>query len=271
MPPTAVHGLIGWIIGKTTAKITHVEKHEADMITGAVLGSVVPDLDLIFLSMPIALYSLLVTGSVDWESASVVHRTITHSILTIMIILLLSRWLIARRRDLALTFHSRGGQRFAMNIPFVLLGMSIGMFFHSLADLFYIGDIALFWPLLANRYSVVNVPLSDVDISTQLMFAIVDSAPEPFWWLLFIWWTHQRYHNISTTERRWLALAIGYLAYITAFFIMALLNPPDLTELLLTAFLAGAIWMYLLTTVVVWQYKELFYLSGSNRQAPSSS
>ncbi len=258
MPPTAVHGLIGFIFGRAI-KQRASHHRSSDILFGAVMGSVIPDLDLVLLAMPTAIYTLLSTGSPDWEAAEAVHRTITHSLISILIIFFLSLVLMARKQARLLQFQARNGKVFSMNIAHVLLGISIGMLIHSTADLFYVSDVALFWPLLPDRYSVVNISFFKLDSFMQRMFAIFDSLPEPFWWLFFVFWSHRATQNFSPVDRKWMVVAVGFLAWICAFFIMALFIPNDLTEPLLTIFLAGAIWMYLLTPFVVWHYKELFY------------
>ncbi len=259
MPPTAVHGMIGYVLGKTQSKKN--KDHAPDLIFGSIIGSVAPDLDLLLLSMPIALYTF-VTGKIDWELAASAHRTITHSFITISVIFLLGIFLKKKKRhQLQVTFTSRNGKMLKINVPTLLLGIVLGMSFHSIADLFYVSDVALFWPIIPTRLSIFNIDFFELDPFIQRMFAIFDSLPEPLWWLGFVWWSHRIHQNFNRKDKYWILLASGYLLLFFISVAIAFVLPDHHTETFLSILLIPGIWMYLLTTVVVWQYKEIFYIS----------
>ncbi len=251
------------MIGFLTGRLFHTKSRnqgKSDIFLGLVLGSVAPDLDLVLLSTPIAMYMLL-KGTIDWNEVSTVHRTVTHSMITSIVILGISFLLMRSQRMSHLNFQTLDHEPLTINLPLLLLGFSIGMTMHALTDLFYISDVALFWPILPNRQSFFHVSFFSLDPFFQRIFIILDVLPEPAWWLTLVLWSHRTKNNLSSNDRKWLVLATIYLAFIIAFLIVAFFIPNEFTEPFLILFLSLTIWMYILTVLVVWHYKELFYVS----------
>lgn len=117
---------------------------------GAVIGAILPDVDIIIMA-----FAYLVIG----ESAAVIHRSLTHSLLFLFLI---------------------PGIIISMNyIPFIkkkydydFLGFGLGLFFgmatHILLDMLYITGVILLWPFYNELIGFPIVPFESFDTSIAI-------------------------------------------------------------------------------------------------------
>nr|MDO8134593.1 metal-dependent hydrolase [Candidatus Njordarchaeum guaymaensis] len=133
---TGLHGLIGlglawWASDKKpmNKSPTHVGK------LSFVLGNMIPDLDLLG-----SIY-FVVTGQ-GLAAAVSVHRTYSHSLITIGIITFLGFIIGAVWKD-------------KRQFQWILVGLGLGMLTHDLFDLPYMVGISLFWPIVTDRIGLV--------------------------------------------------------------------------------------------------------------------
>ncbi|MHA2305178.1 MAG: metal-dependent hydrolase, partial [Candidatus Hodarchaeales archaeon] len=134
MPPTGLHGLLGLFIA---SKIKPDHKYSR---LGVVWGSVMPDLDLI----GSVLIFIFTGGNIEVPIAF--HRSITHSLILIALIFIIA--FIGRYMAL---------DKQKIYFPFIL-GLSSGMFFHVILDMFYFSGVTLFWPLQPITEKIIIIP-----------------------------------------------------------------------------------------------------------------
>ena len=166
MPPTGLHGLLGLIIaGKINSKPSKV---------GFAWGSVFPDLDLILSAIAFILTQ-------DRDFTIYMHRSVTHSVIIILLILFCGYCISFLRK-----------QRFQNLIPF-LIGLTTGMLLHVFLDFFYLGGVAIFWPLQAINERVTLIPFTFEDLSPVLndllskVIATLDGGFESIYFLIFVY------------------------------------------------------------------------------------
>ncbi|MFX0207450.1 MAG: metal-dependent hydrolase [Candidatus Hodarchaeota archaeon] len=140
MAPTGFHGLLGlWLASKLD------QKHKYARI-GLAAGSVIPDLDLLG-----SVLIFLVTS--DKELSIAFHRSVTHS-LVVIIILLTIFYLANLRFEHANTTY----------FPFII-GLILGMVIHITLDMFYFDGVTLFWPFQSIGRRTKIVPFTYEDLS----------------------------------------------------------------------------------------------------------
>lgn len=125
MAQNGLHGLIGLTLTRATGKTAH-EPGKAivakSFTYGFVTGNVLPDIDLVALG---------VTYLFDSELAMRMHRTATHSVLTIAVVTLSG----------ILLSTTKGGRSY-------FRGLGTGMLVHSFVDIFlWLSSIDILWPL----------------------------------------------------------------------------------------------------------------------------
>ena len=140
MVPTAFHGLLGLFLA---SRLNH--KYSYTKI-GLVAGSVLPDLDLLG-----SVLIFILTANIDLTIAF--HRSVTHSLVVIFLILFLS-YLATLRYESA---HS-------IYFPFIL-GLVSGMLIHIALDMFYFDGVTLFWPLQPLDDRIIILPFTYNDLS----------------------------------------------------------------------------------------------------------
>lgn len=145
MAPTGFHGLLGlFIASKLNPKYNYIK-------IGLVAGSVIPDLDL--------LGSILIfILTADTKLTIAFHRSVTHSLVVILSILLISYLANLRFESVHLIYF-----------PFIL-GFVAGMFIHITVDMFYFDGVTLFWPLQPLDERIVILPFTYNDLSPDLNY-----------------------------------------------------------------------------------------------------
>lgn len=165
MPPTGFHGLLGLLItGKINSRPGKV---------GMAWGSVFPDIDLIG-----SVIALLLTQ--DEEFTINIHRSFTHSFIVMGLILAIG-FILPRLTTM----------NYPNLLPFIV-GLVAGMFFHAVSDLFYLGGVALFWPLqpLNERITIIEYTFNNLspaynDLLAKVI-ATLDGGFESIYFLIFI-------------------------------------------------------------------------------------
>lgn len=164
MAPTGFHGLLGLLIA---SKLEN--KHSR---IGLVAGSVMPDLDL--------LGSVLIfILTADTELTIAFHRSVTHSLVVIMIILLITYLANLRYESVHLVYF-----------PFIL-GFLAGMLMHMILDMFYFDGITLFWPLQPLGERITILPFTYNDFSPDYnslqakIIGTIDGHAELVFYLVF--------------------------------------------------------------------------------------
>ena len=169
MPPTGFHGLIGLLIaGKLNSKPIKI---------GFAWGSVFPDLDLLG-----SIFAFLLTQNRDLTIY--MHRSVTHSIIIMLLILIGGYFVVSfqkyTHRDVYLDL-----------MPF-LLGLTTGMLLHVFLDFFYLGGVALLWPLqpMNERFILLDYTYEDLTpVYNNLLPKIVatlDGGFEAIYYLVFV-------------------------------------------------------------------------------------
>ncbi|UCE12312.1 MAG: metal-dependent hydrolase [Candidatus Heimdallarchaeota archaeon] len=167
MAPTGFHGLLGLILASLVDK-----KHQYVRI-GLVMGSVVPDLDVLG-SVLIFLFTA------NTELTIAFHRSVTHSLVLISLILVVAYFA-------SLWFVS------AKTIYFPLtIGLVIGMVLHVFLDLFYFDGVTLFWPFQHLDERIIVLPFTYEDLSpdfnflTSKIIGTLDGHFELIFYLMFV-------------------------------------------------------------------------------------
>lgn len=151
---TAVHGLIGiGIVALLTRYKPFGVKLSPWSKYGFVLGNILPDIDLL-------LCIALAFGGLGIEAAGAVHRTATHSFITIAAIILVG---------FAIGYWQKGKKW----IQSLFIALGLGMFTHVLFDL--PGPVSIFYPLITARIGVSPLQVTPLvgNISNALDFLFV--------------------------------------------------------------------------------------------------
>lgn len=183
MPPTGFHGLLGLILA------SKLDQKRENTKIGLVFGSVMPDLDLLG-----SVLLFILTNNKELTLAF--HRSVSHSIVIITIILLI---------NYLVTFFSDSAK--SSYFPFIL-GLIIGMLIHVALDMFYFEGVTLFWPLQAfgERVRLIQFTYKDLTPAFNSLEAKVigtlDGHFELIFYLVFVFLA-----NKYQTDQR---LTIGY-------------------------------------------------------------
>nr|MDO8099785.1 metal-dependent hydrolase [Candidatus Njordarchaeota archaeon] len=133
---TGLHGLVGLGVAGWTSKKKPMNVAPTPFgKLGYVMGNMIPDLDLLG-----SIY-FVVTGQ-GLAAAVSVHRTYSHSLITIAIIILLGLIIGRVWKD-------------KRNFQSILVGLGLGMLTHDLFDLPYMVGVSLLWPIVPDRIGLV--------------------------------------------------------------------------------------------------------------------
>ncbi|MHA1330216.1 MAG: metal-dependent hydrolase [Candidatus Hodarchaeales archaeon] len=166
MPPTGMHGLFGLFLA------SFIDGKHKYLKLGLVFGSVMPDLDLIG-----SVFIYILTS--DKNLTLAFHRSITHSFITMSVIIIIV--LILR------LFRNQKYEVFS----FFLFGLVVGMFLHSVADLFYLDGVSLFWPIqpFGDRLYLFDFTFEDLPKAFNSLAAkvigTIDAGFESVYFLVF--------------------------------------------------------------------------------------
>lgn len=168
MPPTGFHGILGLLIaGK-------IKKNYKYTRLGVVWGSVMPDLDLIG-----SVLLFIFTGG-NVETTIAFHRSVTHSLIVIMLIFLIAiifRYLTSDKNNDYFQF---------------LFGLVAGMLLHVILDMFYFSGVTLFWPIQPITEKTIIIPYTFDDLSPAYnslaakIIGTIDGYFEIVFYLVFI-------------------------------------------------------------------------------------
>jgi membrane-bound metal-dependent hydrolase YbcI (DUF457 family) len=170
LPPTGFHGLIG-IFGSS-----NISKEKGNERIAFFFGSVFPDLD-IFGS--ILLFFVGVVQGIPIielrESVVLFHRSATHSILLIFLLVIGG----------IILYYSKNKSR--ENYGKILIYFGIGIGIHVLFDFFYLDGVSVFWPFLSERvYLPLNLPiLEQLPDKIQRFYSAIDIAFDGIYWIIF--------------------------------------------------------------------------------------
>ena len=168
MPPTGFHGLLGLLLA---SKLD--QKHNYARV-GLAAGSVMPDLDI----LGSVLVFLLTT---DKGLTIAFHRSVTHSIVVIVIILIIS---------FLANLWSESAH--AIYFPFIL-GLIAGMLIHVVLDMFYFDGVTLFWPFqpFGDRTRIIPFTYEDLSPAFNTLVAKIigtlDGHFELIYYLIFVY------------------------------------------------------------------------------------
>ncbi|MHA1973989.1 MAG: metal-dependent hydrolase [Candidatus Hodarchaeales archaeon] len=191
MPPTGLHGLFGLFLASLIGR-----KHKY-LKLGLVFGSVMPDLDLLG-SVFIYVFTF------DKNLTLAFHRSITHSFVTMTFLLII-----------ALAFLVIKDQRFTI-FSFFLFGLVTGMFLHSIADLFYLDGVSLFYPLqpFGERVYLTNFTFEDLPIDFNFLAAkIIGTLDAGFEGIFFLVFAHYALKLQVDETKRFAILNKEFIVY----------------------------------------------------------
>jgi len=151
---TGLHGLVGINVALTTRGHNILgENATRTMRLGIVWGPIVPDIDLL-------ISIVIIAAGGNMQQALAPHRTLTHSLFTILILALIGLMLWKLN--------------WGTSIGGFLFGTAIGMLIHVLLDLPYEVGVSFLWPLTSERFGLLwALPgiWAYLDQTTDFLFA----------------------------------------------------------------------------------------------------
>lgn len=148
MAPTGFHGLLGLVLA---GRIDQTQKF---LRIGLVFGSVFPDLDLI----GSVLFYIVLQNK---DLAIGFHRSLTHSLFLIGVLILFIVLLKVYPNNKLL------------NYSIFFLGLTCGIFLHTLLDFFYFDGVSLLWPFqdFGERLYIFNFTYENFPTSYNSLIA----------------------------------------------------------------------------------------------------
>lgn len=168
MAPTGFHGLLGLFLASRLG-----ENHKYLKI-GLVAGSVIPDLDLLG-----SVLIFLLTA--EKEMAIAFHRSVTHSLVIIAIILITGYLTNFYFKSASIIYY-----------PFIV-GLTAGMFIHVALDMVYFDGVTLLWPFqpLGERTIILSFTYEDLSpIYNSLLAKIIGTLDGHFELVYFLVFAH---------------------------------------------------------------------------------
>jgi membrane-bound metal-dependent hydrolase YbcI (DUF457 family) len=183
MPPTGFHGILGLLL------CFRIDRKHKNFRIGLVWGLVIPDLDLLGSAL-----IFLLTLNTDLTLAF--HRSLTHSLITIICIL-----------GMAFLLQFKWPKARTTYFPLVL-GIISGMILHISLDMFYWDGVSILWPLqpFGERITIITFTYKDLSplynsLSSKLI-AIVDGHFELLFFL-FLSYLANKYNTNQQLFIRW--------------------------------------------------------------------
>lgn len=180
MPQNGIHAMVGVAARKWMPK-------REWLVLGVVLGNMFPDLDNLVVA-----FATLALGQSATEAGELYHRTFTHSIFTVIAVMLLF-YLVA-----AVTKNEKW-RNFG-------IGMGVGVLMHMLVDMaLWFNGVPLFWPLGSeiNFWSWFTVP--------EWLKIILDTAEFLAFGLYFLLLVSLSQRHNTDTERQGSTRIWGYV------------------------------------------------------------
>ena len=210
MPQAGMHALVGVLARRSTNK-------KSWLFLGVLLGSMLPDLDN---------YAVAV-ATVTGQDAHGLHRTFTHSVFTILVVLAV--------------FYAIGAVRKDVRWSNLGLGLGIGIGLHMALDLvLWFNGVSLFWPLGSELNFWANTTPPDIFVK------ILEPAEMLFFGLYFLW-LNRTAQSQNTDIPRQKTSRIWMIATLGLFVVFTVLGYMDIN--VTTVF--GALYLVALTAAFV--------------------
>ncbi|MHA1406957.1 MAG: metal-dependent hydrolase [Candidatus Heimdallarchaeaceae archaeon] len=132
----SVQGGFHLLVGLVLASLWNRQEYKF----AVVLGSILPDFDIFIVGVV-----YLIAGE---DAAMNIHRSFTHSLFSIGVIMLVC---------LSLHFLTRKKETVNFDFLGLAVGLGLGMTIHSILDLFYLSYVRLFWPFSMKKISYAFV------------------------------------------------------------------------------------------------------------------
>jgi len=195
---------------------------------GIVWGPILPDVDLL-------VSIVIIAARGNMQQALAPHRTLTHSLFTILAIALIGLllWRIGVSKSIG------GG----------LFGIAVGMFLHVLLDLPYEVGVSFLWPLTTQRFGLFW--------TLPGIWAYLDQTLDFLFAAIFFYALHVLARNYKTHERLLIPAAVASLI---AFIGMVAydLTAPSGDQWLLVYALVGLPFLILILTLP-WVNRRIIY------------
>jgi len=226
---TGLHGLVGIGVALATRGRTVLgDDGTRTMRFGIVWGPILPDVDLL-------VSIVIIAARGNMQQALAPHRTLTHSLFTILAIALIGLllWRIGVSKSIG------GG----------LFGIAVGMFLHVLLDLPYEVGVSFLWPLTTQRFGLFW--------TLPGIWAYLDQTLDFLFAAIFFYALHVLARNYKTHERLLIPAAVASLI---AFIGMVAydLTAPSGDQWLLVYALVGLPFLILILTLP-WVNRRIIY------------
>ena len=226
---TGLHGLVGIGVALATRGRTVLgDDGTRTMRFGIVWGPILPDVDLL-------VSIVIIAAGGNMQQALAPHRTLTHSLFTILAIALIGLllWRIGVSKSIG------GG----------LFGIAVGMFLHVLLDLPYEVGVSFLWPLATQRFGLFW--------ALPGIWAYLDQTLDFLFAAIFFYALHVLARNYKTHERLLIPAAVASLI---AFIGMVAydLTAPSGDQWLLVYALVGLPFLILILTLP-WVNRRIIY------------
>jgi len=153
---TGLHGFVGMAVALATGGRAPLgDAGTRTMRFGIVWGPILPDIDLL-------ISIVIIAAGGNMQQAVAPHRTLTHSLFTILALALIG----------LLLWRTRWSE----SVGSGLFGISVGMLIHILLDLPYEVGISLLWPLTTERFGLIwSLPgfWAYIDQTMDFLFAAI--------------------------------------------------------------------------------------------------
>jgi len=181
---TGLHGLVGIGVALATRGRTFLgDAGTRTMRFGIVWGPLLPDVDLL-------ISIVIIAAGGNMQQAVAPHRTLTHSLFTILALALVGLLLWRTRWS-----ESVGGG---------LFGIAVGMLIHILLDLPYEVGISLLWPLATERFGLIW--------ALPGIWAYLDQTMDFLFAAIFFYALHKLAKKYKTRERLLIPSAVASIA-----------------------------------------------------------
>jgi len=179
------------------------------MRLGIVWGSILPDVDLL-------ISIVIVAAGGNMQQAVAPHRTLTHSLLTIVAVA--AGGLVVWRT------------KWSASVGGLLFGTALGMLIHVLLDLPYEVGVSFLWPLTAERFGLFW--------ALPGIWAYIDQTTDFLFAAMFFYALHVLAKKYRTRERLLIPSAVASLITFSGMIAYDLTGPPA-NEWLLVYALVG--------------------------------
>ncbi|MHA1859879.1 MAG: metal-dependent hydrolase [Candidatus Asgardarchaeia archaeon] len=193
MPATGLHGIVGYFSCLLGMRSEKFKKYFTEKFNyGFVVGNFLPDYD-----GPLSIFIWLASGDLSLTSLAIIeeefHRTLTHSVITISLVIAFGFLISYKSRDLRDLF----------------VGIGLGMLLHSLLDLPWMVGVAFFWPIIPDKIGVFwSIPEPFESVRKSLF---------RFWYAMFGYLIYKLPKKEGESRR-------GLLYSIYAFLLMTLIS-----------------------------------------------